>query len=157
MLIPVLEQTIPAVLPNPMVAMMKTSSNVVSSRPRLQQFSRTAVLPLILFFVLLGIGAREPASAVTNIVWSDEFNGSSSNVDLTKWTFDIGNNGGWGNAEREFYTSRTNNAYVAGGVLHIVGRAELNQLQRYHLPLYLGPHEDATIPPRRIFSVKLVA
>ena len=65
------------------------------------------------------------ALAVTNLVWSDEFNGGSSNVDLTNWTFDNGNNGGWGNAEREFYTSRTNNAYVAGGALHIVARAEL--------------------------------
>jgi beta-glucanase (GH16 family)/fibronectin type 3 domain-containing protein len=49
--------------------------------------------------------------------WSDEFN--ESNIDLTKWTFDIGNNGGWGNAEQEYYTSSTSNAYVAGGLLHI--------------------------------------
>lgn len=62
--------------------------------------------------------------AVTNLVWSDEFNGSSSNLDSTKWTFDTGNdcpgNCGWGNDELETYTSRTNNAYVANGLLHIV-------------------------------------
>jgi len=104
--------------------MMKTFSTVVSSRSRMQTFSSALAIPLALFFFLFGAGART-ASAVTNIVWSDEFNGSSSNVDLTKWTFDISNNGGWGNNEREFYTDRTNNAYVAGGVLHIVGRAEL--------------------------------
>jgi beta-glucanase (GH16 family) len=62
---------------------------------------------------------------VTNLVWSDEFNGSSSNVDLTKWSFDLGNSssiagGGWGNQEKETYTSRTNNAYVANGLLHII-------------------------------------
>jgi beta-glucanase (GH16 family) len=63
--------------------------------------------------------------AVTNLVFDEEFNSSSSNVDLTKWSFDLGNSstiagGGWGNSELETYTSRTNNAYVAGGVLHII-------------------------------------
>src|SRR6185436_6431162 len=56
-------------------------------------------------------------------VWSDEFNGTS--VDSTTWVFETGNgSGGWGNNEREYYTSRTNNAYVAGGLLHIVARQE---------------------------------
>jgi beta-glucanase (GH16 family) len=69
------------------------------------------------------------AFGVTNLVWSDEFNGVSSNVDLTKWKFDIGNSStiagaGWGNGEREFYTGRTNNAYVSGGLLHIVALKE---------------------------------
>ncbi len=58
--------------------------------------------------------------AVTNLVWSDEFSGSSSNVDSTKWGFDLGINKGWGNSEKETYTSRTNNAYVANGLLHII-------------------------------------
>ncbi len=62
------------------------------------------------------------ALADTNIVWSDEFNGTS--VDLTKWTFETGNNNGWGNGELEYYTARTNNAYVSNGVLHIVAQQE---------------------------------
>jgi beta-glucanase (GH16 family) len=57
-----------------------------------------------------------------NIVWSDEFNGTS--IDTSKWTFETGNGGnnpGWGNSEREYYTSSTNNAYEDGnGLLHIV-------------------------------------
>jgi len=53
-----------------------------------------------------------------NIVWSDEFNGSS--IDTTKWTFENGNNYGWGNNELEYYTSSSQNAYVSNGVLHIV-------------------------------------
>jgi beta-glucanase (GH16 family) len=61
-----------------------------------------------------------------NIVWDDEFNGT--NIDTTKWTFEIGtdcpNNCGWGNSELEYYTSRTNNAYVANGLLHIVAQQE---------------------------------
>jgi beta-glucanase (GH16 family) len=56
-----------------------------------------------------------------NIVWDDEFNESAINTNL--WTYDTGN-GGWGNSELEYYTSRTNNAYVAGGLLHLVAQAE---------------------------------
>ncbi|MDB6019237.1 MAG: hypothetical protein JWR19_3726 [Pedosphaera sp.] len=54
-----------------------------------------------------------------NIVWSDEFNGSS--IDHSIWTYDTGNNG-WGNNELENYTSSTNNSFVANGYLHIVAR-----------------------------------
>ena len=60
-----------------------------------------------------------------NIVWSDEFNGSAINANI--WTYDLGNGGsnpGWGNNEREYYTSSTNNAFVANGCLHIVARSE---------------------------------
>lgn len=55
-----------------------------------------------------------------NIVWSDEFNESSlSNV----WSYDTGG-GGWGDNELEYYTSRTNNVYLANGLLHLVGQYE---------------------------------
>jgi beta-glucanase (GH16 family) len=60
--------------------------------------------------------------AAWQLVWSDEFDGST--VDASKWVFETGNNNGWGNGEREYYTGRTNNAYVANGVLHIVARQE---------------------------------
>jgi beta-glucanase (GH16 family) len=57
------------------------------------------------------------------LAWSDEFSGT--NVDATKWTFDIGNgSGGWGNNELEYYTSRATNVYVDSGLLHIVARKE---------------------------------
>jgi len=56
--------------------------------------------------------------AAWNIVWSDEFNGSS--ISPTNWTFENGNNGGWGNNELEYYTSNPQNAYVSNGLLHIV-------------------------------------
>jgi beta-glucanase (GH16 family) len=60
-----------------------------------------------------------------NIVWDDEFNGPAINTNL--WTYDLGNGGsnpGWGNNELEYYTSRTNNAYVANGFLHLAARQE---------------------------------
>jgi beta-glucanase (GH16 family) len=54
-----------------------------------------------------------------NIVWSDEFGGTSINT--RNWTFETGNgSGGWGNNELEYYTSLPQNAYVSNGLLHIV-------------------------------------
>jgi len=71
---------------------------------------------------MLGGGTGTAYGDWTN-VWSDEFNGT--NIDLSKWTFDIGNgSGGWGNNELEYYTSRTNNAYVTNGLLHIRAQRE---------------------------------
>ena len=49
------------------------------------------------------------------LVWSDEFNGTSGNLpDASKWTYDIGNNGGWGNQELEHYTNSPNNVSLDG-------------------------------------------
>jgi beta-glucanase (GH16 family) len=75
-------------------------------------------------------GGTSPPGTQWNIVWSDEFNGAS--IDSSKWTFETGNGffsggnyiSGWGNAELEYYTGRTNNAYVSNGLLHIVAQEE---------------------------------
>ncbi len=89
----------------------------------LPMMSKRAARIFAAAFLATGTGMIREAHGVTNLVWSDEFDGTS--IDTTKWTFDIGNgSGGWGNQEREYYTSRTNNAYVAGGLLHIVARQE---------------------------------
>lgn len=56
-----------------------------------------------------------------NIVWADEFNGAVINTNI--WNYDLGA-GGWGNNELEYYTSRTNNAFVTNGLLHIVACKE---------------------------------
>ncbi len=51
------------------------------------------------------------------LIWSDEFEGSE--VDTTKWTYDIGN-WGWGNSELQYYTvGRKENARVENGHLII--------------------------------------
>jgi beta-glucanase (GH16 family) len=53
------------------------------------------------------------------LVWSDEFNGpDGSGVDTTKWTALTGGDG-WGNQEREYYTSDLANAQQMGGNLVI--------------------------------------
>jgi len=56
------------------------------------------------------------------LVWSDEFNGTS--IDTNHWKFETGNRNGWGNHELEYYTDRPDNACVSNGVLHIVARQE---------------------------------
>ena len=66
--------------------------------------------------------AANPPATTWNIVWSDEFNGSTINPSI--WTFETGNNNGWGNNELEYYTSRPQNAYVSNGLLHIVAQKE---------------------------------
>jgi beta-glucanase (GH16 family) len=35
--------------------------------------------------------------------WCQEFNGAAASPDTTVWTFDLGNNNGWGNSEAEVY------------------------------------------------------
>jgi len=58
-----------------------------------------------------------------SLTWSDEFNGRSINTD--SWSFEQGNNNGWGNAELEYYTDRTQNAFVSNGNLIIEARKEV--------------------------------
>ena len=58
------------------------------------------------------------------LAWSDEFNqadGSSPNP--ANWGFDVGG-GGWGNAQLEYDTARTNNARIVGGQLVIEAKPE---------------------------------
>ena len=97
--------------------------------------NRPTISPLAIgAFVLLALltAATPPAHAVLTSIWSDEFNSATvSNVDSSKWTFESGNNSGWGNAEKEFYTGRTNNAYLSGGLLHIQAKIELTNTFRF--------------------------
>lgn len=56
-----------------------------------------------------------------DLVWSDEFDGTSINLD--NWTYDIGG-WGWGNGEAQYYTDRPENARVENGLLVIEARFE---------------------------------
>lgn len=69
------------------------------------------------------------------LVWNDEFDGNA--IDETKWSYDLGDGCdigicGWGNNELEYYTNRTENAYISDGNLVIKARKET--------PLYLNQH-----------------
>lgn len=58
-----------------------------------------------------------------SLVFADEFNGSGA-PDSSKWGYDLGTNGGWGNNESEYYTSRPENVKVEDGVLKITAKKE---------------------------------
>jgi hypothetical protein len=79
-----------------------------------------------------GTGAATPTPTPTpnpggappgfpNLVWSDEFNGSTINT--SNWTYDLGNSG-FGNNELQNYTNRPVNARQEGGQLIIEARRE---------------------------------
>ena len=62
--------------------------------------------------------------------WNEEFDGET--IDTSKWTYDIGTgSNGWGNNEKEYYTSRKDNAYIKDGVLHICAKKEDYEGQKY--------------------------
>jgi beta-glucanase (GH16 family) len=67
---------------------------------------------LLLLVTVAVLAAALPARAQTwNLSWSDEFNGAAGTFpDAASWTYDVGNNGGWGNGESEVYCAAGSNA-----------------------------------------------
>ena len=62
------------------------------------------------------------------LVWSDEFDGSALDEDV--WNYNIGGNG-WGNNEKQYYTSRPENIRVQNGCLEIEARKETYENNEY--------------------------
>ena len=61
-------------------------------------------------------------TVVLKLKWSDEFD-LDGPPDPSKWGYDLGA-GGWGNAELQNYTNRTDNSIVSNGTLKITAKAE---------------------------------
>jgi len=77
--------------------------------------------------VTIGEGYTTPISyAGYNLVWNDEFDGTSLNSQ--NWTPETGA-GGWGNNELQYY--KADNASVSGGLLTIEARNETYQNSSY--------------------------
>ena len=55
--------------------------------------------------------------------WADEFDGPANTLpDPAKWTYDLGNNNGWGNRELENYTNLVQNVHIDGSghlIIHV--------------------------------------
>jgi len=86
---------------------------------------------LSLAIVLSGLGypsGNVKAAETRQLVWSDEFDGST--LDKNKWTYETGS-GGWGNNEYEYYTDRTDNVSVSNGNLNITAKKESYQGSNY--------------------------
>ena len=77
-------------------------------------------LILLLILLLSFISKILPQNYI--LTWSDEFNGSS--LDQSRWSFETGNNNGWGNNELEYYTSRVQNCSIQNGILTITAAKE---------------------------------
>lgn len=86
--------------------------------------------------ITLSNGLEEVSSRVAvernwgayQLVWSDEFDGTSLNTD--NWNVEVNGNGG-GNQELQFYTDRTENLRVEDGCLVIEARKEEYQNKQY--------------------------
>jgi beta-glucanase (GH16 family) len=74
----------------------------------------------VLLFLL--IISSSTFSQSYKLIWSDEFNGAS--LDQSVWTFETGNNNGWGNSELEYYTNRTENCTIQNGILTVTAAKE---------------------------------
>ena len=93
-----------------------------------------SVLALAMVVSGLMITKSESANVLAeetwNLVWSDEFNGTS--LDTNTWNYEIGNgNWGWGNGEKQYYTNSEKNVEVSGGTLKIHALKERMGNQNY--------------------------
>ncbi len=79
---------------------------------------------IITFLCFLVLQIQNTQAQCTDLIFNDEFSGSS--VDLSKWSFDIGDGCpglcGWGNAEEQYY--RSENTSVSNGKLIITTKNE---------------------------------
>lgn len=57
------------------------------------------------------------------VIWSDEFNVDGA-PDNSKWGYNTGTGDGWGNNELQYYTTRTENVKIEGGLLKITAIKE---------------------------------
>lgn len=62
------------------------------------------------------------------LVWSDEFDGAA--LDENTWSYNTGGNG-WGNNEKQYYTTRQENIRVQNGMLEIEARKEQYENNEY--------------------------
>lgn len=90
------------------------------------------LLFLVITLLVVFIPVPNTTSAAPNwqLVWSDEFNGSSLNRGV--WTPEIGTGyNGWGNNELQYYTDRPQNVQVTGGNLVITAQRENYEGRNY--------------------------
>ena len=88
-----------------------------------------------------------------SLVWADEFDGNA--IDPAKWSFEVDCWGG-GNEERQCYTQRIENAFVADGMLSIVARKEWMRGSALPERLRETPEDAEAMKVQPFSSAKLV-
>jgi beta-glucanase (GH16 family) len=82
------------------------------------------VLKPLLVLVLFVCSYAWVQAQCNQLVWSDEFNTPGA-PDPAKWGYETGTGaGGWGNGEAQYYTNRSQNSRVEGGVLKVIALKE---------------------------------
>ncbi|MEJ5265476.1 MAG: family 16 glycosylhydrolase [Bacteroidales bacterium] len=82
----------------------------------------------LLGFIIMFGGVTLAQSSCYQLVWSDEFNGTSLNRDV--WNVEVNDQGG-GNNELQYYTDRPENLRLEGGNLVIEARKETYLTRNY--------------------------
>lgn len=81
---------------------------------------------LLFSYLLAGIPAQMQAQPCMELIWADEFDGTTLNTN--HWSYDIGTGCpdlcGWGNNEQQYYTDAPENIKVENGLLIITGRED---------------------------------
>lgn len=88
---------------------------------------RPSCIAFVVALAGLGTAAHGAAENYPYLSWQEEFDGTA--VEANRWSFEIGTGSqygltGWGNNELQYYTDRSQNATVSGGVLQITARKE---------------------------------
>ena len=88
----------------------------------------------ILLLFLIALSVSQLSAQDWNLVWSDEFDGSSLNS--ANWQYDVGTGSeiglnGWGNNELQYYRDGSNNLTVENGVLSLIAKEESLGGQNY--------------------------
>lgn len=76
------------------------------------------LLKAIGIILILTTGIAVPAQNCYQLIWADEFN-TPGQPDPSGWSFDLGNQNGWGNNELQTYTDSPENSFVRDGMLVI--------------------------------------
>ncbi len=93
---------------------------------------------VVVFAVLVAValaGVRPAAAQQWWPQWTEDFSGAAGPVSAGEWSFDLGNNNGWGNNEAETYTNALSNCAIDGsGHLVITALSNLTSARIESVP-----------------------
>ena len=100
------------------------------------QKTRIAMALLLAGASIQPVLALEPsvATVTRKLLWSQEFNGKANTAPNPKvFTYDLGDGGGWGNSEQQYYTKQRQNVRIDGQGNLVISAVRIPD------PLYFDP------------------